>query len=113
MVIRNGDHIVVKGKGTIVISTNIGTKTISDVLFVPDIDKNLLSVGQLIEKGFKVSFEDKHYLIHNANGQKVFRVKMRYKSFSLDPTEEEQATYSLTEEDVTQKWHKRLGHFHL
>ncbi|RVW77853.1 hypothetical protein CK203_054313 [Vitis vinifera] len=110
--IGNGDHIAVKGKGTIAISTNISTKTISDVLFVPDIDKNLLSVGQLIEKGFKVSFEDKHYLIHNANGQKVFRVKMRYKSFSLDPTEEEQAAYS-TEEDVTQKWHKRLGHCHL
>jgi len=34
-----------KGKGTIVISTSSGIKTILDVLYVPDIDQNLLSVG--------------------------------------------------------------------
>ena len=54
--IGNGDYISAKGKGTIAIATNSGTKTISDVLYVPDIDQNLLSVGQLIEKGFKVTF---------------------------------------------------------
>ena len=53
-----------------------------------------------------MSFEDKHCLIHNANEQEVFRVKMRYKSFSFDPTDEEQVAYS-TEENVTQKWHKK------
>ena len=101
-----------KGNGTIAISTNIGTKTISDVLFIHDIDRNSLSVGQLIEKGFKVSFENKHCLIHDANGQEFLRVKMRYKSFSFDPIEEKHAAYSI-EENVTQKWHKRLGHCHL
>nr|CAN70970.1 hypothetical protein VITISV_009201 [Vitis vinifera] len=110
--IGNGDHIPVKENGTIAISTNISTNTISDVLFIPDIDQNSLSVDQLIEKGFKVSFENKHCLIHDANGQEVFKVKMRYKSFSFDPIEEKQVAYS-TEENVTQKWHKRLGHCHL
>ncbi|XLS84610.1 hypothetical protein HN51_034776 [Arachis hypogaea] len=43
--IGNGDYISAKGKGTIVISTSSGMKTISDVLYVPDIDQNLLSVG--------------------------------------------------------------------
>ncbi|RVW18306.1 Retrovirus-related Pol polyprotein from transposon TNT 1-94 [Vitis vinifera] len=32
---------------------------IPDDLFVPNSDQNLLSVGQLLEKGFKVLFEDK------------------------------------------------------
>jgi len=54
--IGNGDCIVAKGKRTIVITTNSGTETISDVLYVPDIEQNLLSVGQLIEKGMKVIF---------------------------------------------------------
>jgi len=48
--IRNDDYIEAKGKGTISISTNSGTKIISDVLYVPNMDQNLLSVGQLIEK---------------------------------------------------------------
>ena len=43
--IGNGGYIFVKGKGTIAISTCSGTKLISGVLYVPDIDKNLLSVG--------------------------------------------------------------------
>jgi hypothetical protein len=57
--IENGDYIVVKGKLIVAINSLSGLKCISDVLYVPDIDQNLLSVGQLLEKGFKVIFEDK------------------------------------------------------
>ena len=50
--IRVGDvkHIIVKGKGTIAIPTCHGTKLMNDVLYVPDIDKNLLSVSHMVEK---------------------------------------------------------------
>ncbi|KAA8524978.1 hypothetical protein F0562_011384 [Nyssa sinensis] len=86
--IGNGDHIAIKGKGTIPIESCLGIKTISDVLYVPEIDQNLLSVGQLIEKGFKEIFEDRHCLIKHATSQEIFKVRMRGKSFSLDPMEE-------------------------
>ena len=43
--IGNGGHICAKGKGTIAITTSSGTKTISDVPYVPDLHQNLLSVG--------------------------------------------------------------------
>jgi hypothetical protein len=33
--IENGDYISAKGKGTISITTNSGTKSISDVLYIP------------------------------------------------------------------------------
>ena len=46
--IGNGQHITVKGKGTISIASCSGTKLISDVLYVPEIDQNLLSVGQFL-----------------------------------------------------------------
>ncbi|XP_052189904.1 uncharacterized protein LOC127799722 [Diospyros lotus] len=72
---RSPDEI--KGEGTIAIDTSAGTKMISNVLYVPDVSHNLLSVGQLLEKGFKVLFEDKMCLILDAKGQKLFRVKMR------------------------------------
>jgi len=51
--IGNGCYISSKGKGTIQISTISGIKTISDVIYVPDINQNLLSVGQLLEKDLK------------------------------------------------------------
>nr|KYP45621.1 Retrovirus-related Pol polyprotein from transposon TNT 1-94 [Cajanus cajan] len=109
--IGNGDHISVKGKGTIAITSCTGTKFIHDVFLVPEIDQNLLSVGQLIEKGFKVVFEDKYCLIKDAAGQDMFKVKMKGKSFALNPLEEEQVVFSL-KENVTEIWHKRLGHYH-
>ena len=59
----DGKHIVVKGKDTIVIPTYHDTKLITDMLHVPDIYQNLLSVGQLVEKGYKVSFNNDYCLI--------------------------------------------------
>ena len=44
--IGNGKCISVKGKGTIAIESCSGTKLITNVLYVPDINQNLLSVGQ-------------------------------------------------------------------
>jgi len=35
--IGNGEHIPVKGKGTVAITSYSGTKTLTDVLYVPDI----------------------------------------------------------------------------
>jgi len=41
----NGDIVQAKGKGTIDVSTNKGTKTITNVLYIPELDQNLLSVA--------------------------------------------------------------------
>ena len=54
----NGALVQVKGKGTIRVQTNVGTKYIQDVLLVPDLVQNLLNVGQLLEHGYVVNFED-------------------------------------------------------
>ena len=55
--IGNGENIVVKGKCTVAIESISGTKLIRDVLFVHNISQNLLSIVQLIRRGFKVIFE--------------------------------------------------------
>ncbi|KAL4354682.1 hypothetical protein GQ457_06G008660 [Hibiscus cannabinus] len=109
--IGNGEHIVFKGKGTVAISSCSGTKFISDVLYVPDIDQNLISVGQLVENGFKVKFMEKTCVIENATSQKMFEVEMKGRSFSLNLMQEEQWTF-LAKESTIMLWHKRLGHYH-
>ena len=63
---------------------------------MPDIDQNLLSVAQLVEKGFKVIFEGKWCLIKDAEGRNVFKVKMKAKSYALNLIEEEQITFPST-----------------
>ncbi|KAK6796386.1 hypothetical protein RDI58_004087 [Solanum bulbocastanum] len=96
--IGNGDHLPVKEIGTIAIKTSTGTKKISEVLevlYVPEIDQNLLSIGHLMEKGFRIFFEDHHCQISDTIGNEIFRVKMRGRIFSFDPTEKEQLAYSM------------------
>ncbi|RDX79370.1 hypothetical protein CR513_40214, partial [Mucuna pruriens] len=108
--IENGEQIPVKGKGSIAITSHIGTKTLFNVLYVLEINQNLLSVGQLLEKGFKVIFEDKSCIIKGPTGLEMFKVKMKSKSFSFDPMKE-QVAFSIIASSID-LWHKKLGHFH-
>ncbi|XP_038889190.1 uncharacterized protein LOC120079069 [Benincasa hispida] len=87
--IGNGEYLEVKGKTTVSIESCAGIKLITKVLFVPEIDQNLLSVGQLVEKGFKVLFEEEKCLISDSNGNELFKIKMQHKIFSLDSLEKE------------------------
>lgn len=109
--IGNGDYISVKGRGTITITSTAVTKTISDVLYIPEINQNLLSIGQLIEKGFKVIFEDSFCHILDVNNEEILKVRMKGKFFSFDPIKE-LAAFS-TKACNIEIWHKRLGHCHL
>ena len=57
--IGNGECLAVKGKGAIAITSGSRTKLITNVLYVPDLNRNLISVGQLMENGFNLFFKDK------------------------------------------------------
>ncbi|KAI5436196.1 Phosphoenolpyruvate carboxylase 4, variant 2 [Lathyrus oleraceus] len=54
----NGEHVEVKGKGNIGVTTKQGSKVIHDTLYVPELDENLLSIGQLLEHGYSLNFEN-------------------------------------------------------
>ncbi|PKA60082.1 Retrovirus-related Pol polyprotein from transposon TNT 1-94 [Apostasia shenzhenica] len=109
--IGNDEYIAVKGKGTVALASCSGTKLITDVLYVLDIDQNLLSVGQLIKKRFKVMFIEKTCVIEDATGQKIFEVKMAGRSFSLNPMQEErQAAIAISHNPV---FHGKTKHFNI
>jgi hypothetical protein len=46
-----------QGKGNIKLNS-CGMDSINNVLYVPDLDTNLLSVGQFLEEGYSLVFED-------------------------------------------------------
>ena len=110
VMIDNGEHLEVKGKDTVAITSYKATKFIPDVLFVPNIDQNLSSVGQLLDKGYKVLFENKQCLIRDVSGKDLFNVKMKRKSFALNSMEKERMTF-ISRASATEIWHKRLGTF--
>ncbi|KAI5317465.1 hypothetical protein L3X38_037172 [Prunus dulcis] len=80
--IGTGEIVPVAGKGTLVIKTKLGKKHIQEVMLVPGLEENLLSVGQMMEHG-------------------CFLLTMMPAS---DLALKASVTHCL------QTWHKRLGH---
>ena len=105
--IGNGEYLKVKGKGSVTVRTPTGTKTINDVLYVPDIDVNLVSVGQLIEKKYRIEFKDNLCIIYEPAGIELFAVEMKNRSFSLEWLE---PSVHAVNADMLNLWHQRLGH---
>ena len=82
--IGDGRLVDVKGQGSVLVQTRSGTKLITDVLFVPEITYNLLSVGQLLDKNYNLFFKNKRCEVFDPYGIKCFSVKMRNESFSFE-----------------------------
>ncbi|XP_020270923.1 uncharacterized protein LOC109846108 [Asparagus officinalis] len=60
--------IPVKGKGKIMIQTKTGeNRYISDVYYVPALRNNILSLGQLLERGYDIHLKDLALTIKNKN----------------------------------------------
>lgn len=47
-----------ESEGKLVVETNSRTRFIPEVMIVPGLDENLLSVGQMIEHGYWLLFDD-------------------------------------------------------
>ncbi|PKU61942.1 hypothetical protein MA16_Dca023139 [Dendrobium catenatum] len=73
----DSSKISVKGKGKILILLKDGThQFISEVFYVPDMKSNILSFGQLLEKGFDIHMKDKKLTIKNNSNELIAQVEM-------------------------------------
>ncbi|GJU65697.1 hypothetical protein Tco_1247532 [Tanacetum coccineum] len=107
----DGRHTRAKGRGTIPINTKKGTKYISRVLYVPELDRSMLSVTQMIKNGYGVNFKnDSRCVITDSRDVKIATLDMVSDSYYLKLDVANPSAFSVTEDDSI-KWHKRFGHF--
>ncbi|CAL9122892.1 unnamed protein product [Musa textilis] len=67
----------VRGKGQILLELNNGKELyISDVYYVPDMKNNILSLGQLLEKGYNIEMKDMTLSIRDKDRILISHVKM-------------------------------------
>ncbi|KAL5800746.1 hypothetical protein ACOSQ3_032378 [Xanthoceras sorbifolium] len=82
----DGSKLQVAGRGQIQIYQKDGKiRYISDVYYIPSMESNILSLGQLLEKGHIIHMEDNQLYLRNASGQLIAQ---------------------------SGKWHLRFGHLH-
>ncbi|GKU93722.1 hypothetical protein SLEP1_g7290 [Rubroshorea leprosula] len=105
----NGYVVQAEGKGNVSIQTKEGIKTITDVLYIPSLSQNLLSVTQLMKHGYSVHFKQDVCQIFHLHGSEVANVKMVDNSFPLMWSDVKQHVL-ISKEDETTLWHRRYGH---
>ncbi|KAK8322367.1 hypothetical protein V6Z12_A12G163100, partial [Gossypium hirsutum] len=79
--VGNGHFIKVEGKGDVLISTPTGTKLVKNVLLVPEIDRNLLSIAQLLEKGYSVNKSPDSAYTAAANESKLCHKRLSHANY--------------------------------
>ncbi|XP_060959151.1 uncharacterized protein LOC133030429 [Cannabis sativa] len=111
--ISNGDLMEAVGKGTIAIDTKKGKRYINDVLLVPNIDQNLLSVGQMIENGYSLHFEGDSCTIYDKQDKSFQIAKVKMKENRCFPIQWRYASNVAmqAQTDESWLWHRRFGHF--
>ena len=81
--LRNGDIVQAKGKGIVAVSTNRGIKTITNILYIPELDQNLLSVAHMLRNGYEVSFKERFCFITDTHDLEIAKIKINGNSFYL------------------------------
>lgn len=112
--VRIGDNKLMRvdGKGTISIKTTSGNvKILNDVQYVPNLAHNLLSVGQLLDSGYSVVFDNGVCSIHDKkSGGLVVSIPMaQNKMFPLNVSNVQNCAL-VAKFDDTKLWHLRYGH---
>ncbi|CAL2248118.1 unnamed protein product [Prunus armeniaca] len=111
-----GDLVQATGKGILVIETKYGPRHIKEVMLIPGLDENLLSVGQMIEHGYFLLFGDSIVEIYDDKSLKhlVTKVPMTgNKCFPLSLQYANAVAMKATIKETTWCWHRRYGHLNL
>lgn len=76
-IFADGRYITSEGKGNIVVLKKDGQKaTIIDVLYVPLMTSNLISIGQLLAKWYSMKVEANQMKVYNGEGRLVLKAPL-------------------------------------
>ncbi|KAM1578272.1 hypothetical protein ACFX1Z_039846 [Malus domestica] len=111
-----GQLIEVTGKGSLVVDTKMGRRYIKEVMLIPGLKENLLSVGQMMEHGYFLVFRGTTAEIYDDSSMSnlIARIPMKgNRSFPLRLIPEMQVALKTSVFQSSKIWHRRLGHLNL
>lgn len=87
-----------------------GTVVIKDVLHVPDLAVNLLSISEITGKDKRVVFQEDKCHVYNKNDDILATARLIDGMYVLNQEKEESLVYASGKKDNFNIWHRRLGH---
>ncbi|CAI7800732.1 unnamed protein product [Closterium sp. NIES-54] len=109
----NRDTLDVTGQGDLRLMVDGGPLTIKNVLVVPGLGADLLSVSQFTRKGMRVNIEGTMMALSTADGVHIGTARQAGGLFVLDALLSVASTQAATSTTSLSTWHNRLGHLHL
>lgn len=109
----NDSSMAVLGKGNVRLQVNGVVQIITEVFYVPELKNNLLSIGQLQEKGLTILFQyGKCKVFHPERGLIMNSKMSSNRMFILHAISQPIAStcFNTITEDMVQLWHCRYGH---
>ena len=82
----NDNSLAAEGIGDVMIMRKDGKRSVvSNLLYIPSMKSNLLSIGQLVEKNYKVTIKDKMMRVVDANGRLILKAHMsKNRTFKIE-----------------------------
>jgi Reverse transcriptase (RNA-dependent DNA polymerase) len=114
--VANGQVVQSKGKGKVTFVVDDGRTQVpvemSDTLWVPDLDSNLVSVHKLVSKGFSIHFSDGECSLM-AKGDKVVIAKYVGGMYRVCEKLSCHNAKTKAQEYCVHEWHRRMAHRNL
>lgn len=109
----DGKRVQAEGKGVITVKLKSGDeRQIHDVLYIPGLAHNLLSIGQLVQKGYSITFLNNFCEVRDLDCGLVMKVEMTANNmFPFTFSSVDCALHVSTNSD-SWLWHMRYGHLH-
>lgn len=109
----NNTRMSVVGKGNVRLQINGFNHVVTEVYYVPELKNNLMSIGQLQEKGLAILIRSGKCKIYHPEKGLIIQTEMTAnKMFVLlaksQPIKE--ACFQTTSQDLSHLWHCRYGH---
>ncbi|WJZ91107.1 hypothetical protein VitviT2T_010210 [Vitis vinifera] len=109
----NNSKMTVLGKGNIRMQVAGVTQVIIDVFYIPELRNNLLSVGQLQEKGVAILIQHEECRVYHPEKGLIMQTSMSANRMFILPARvmlKSPTCFQITLEDNTHLWHCRYGH---
>ncbi|GAU35304.1 hypothetical protein TSUD_389290 [Trifolium subterraneum] len=109
---RDESKVAVKGKGNVLIRLKNGDhQFISNVYYVPNMKSNILSLGQLLEKGYDIQLKNNNLSIRDHSNKFIAKVPMsRNRMFVLNIQNDVAQCLKMCYKEESWLWHLRFGH---
>jgi hypothetical protein len=117
--VENGEHLSAAGVGSVSLRDENGVSVkLTNVLYVPDLDRSLLSISALTAKGGVVHFNSEHATL-SVSGKHVVSIPRVEKLIAWTVVHDNEEQVNQVVEDRRgyssegELWHARLGHVFL